>query len=752
MIIKAADFDTSTINKTDLIKKPKGGQKKKNKRRYLNLITAFDIETSRVNVCGEDHSIMYIWQWQLGNNITIIGRTWDEFISFRDRLIDGLGEDVYIVVWTHNLSYEFCFLSDPSIYTFSSAEVFAVKSRRVLRADMCGHLEFRCSYLQSNMSLSAFLKEMKVPTQKLTMDYEKVRYPWTELSDDELAYCVADVQGLVQAMQVRMAMHGDSLHTIPPTQTGYIRRETKRAMYKLYNKGAIDDQQPTLELYERLRSAYRGGDTHANRFYAAHIINNVHSADRSSSYPDVICNCKFPSSAWSRYDGCSVPELCRLMDLGKAILFQAVFINLRLRPDRELWPFPYLTLDKAENKKLIEQRGEYVLDNGRLLSCDKVQYTITDVDYEIIKYQYTWDDLGIGEVWACRYGDLPKPITDIVKDKYRLKTALKGLEGINPETGNDYALEYSASKAAINSVYGMMVQNNIKYSDIFVEGHDLAPWALEGPQLPKVPAFDATPQEWEKYNADMQEYETQKRAADAAKLAEYTSKTPLVYSWGVWVCAWARYRLFEAVRTVWETPRPAKGVKPVAIYCDTDSVKYTGDVDFTAYNTQRIADSTKSGAYAIDAKGIAHYMGVMEQEDDYRQFATLGAKKYAYTLVKEQGKKLHITIAGVNKKKGGDELQRKGGLKAFCASYQTGSEGVLFEDAGGTEILYNDYPTIGTVTIDEHKVTITRNAVIRPSTYKLGVNGDYEHLLQICANYFTNPDYDDIMDTQPRED
>lgn len=47
---------------------------------------------------------------------------------------------------------------------------------------------------------------------------------------------------------------------------------------------------PTLHVFELLREAFRGGDTHANRFYVGKILENVGSYDRESSYPYELVN------------------------------------------------------------------------------------------------------------------------------------------------------------------------------------------------------------------------------------------------------------------------------------------------------------------------------------------------------------------------------------------------------------------------------------------------------------------------------
>ena len=53
----------------------RGNQGTKNRRKYLHCISAFDIETSRIN---EDESFMYIWQSQI-ESWTVTGRSWKEF-------------------------------------------------------------------------------------------------------------------------------------------------------------------------------------------------------------------------------------------------------------------------------------------------------------------------------------------------------------------------------------------------------------------------------------------------------------------------------------------------------------------------------------------------------------------------------------------------------------------------------------------------------------------------------------------------
>ena len=257
MIYNYQNFPYIYINETECQKRRKGNQgRRDNHKKYKDLTCAFDIETT--NDDESQQAFMYIWQCQI-DDYTIIGRTWDEFMRFLARVIAELKENEYIIFWVHNLSFEFQWLR--GIYDFTSDEVFAVDSRKVLRCEMFDHLEFRCSYLQTNMSLAEFTNKMGVTNKKLSgeeFDYSKARYPWTELSDRELEYCINDVKGLVQAMQRQCQMDGDNWYSIPYTATGYPRRDLKAAM-RHYNWEKLKDQLPDYEQFCMLRSAFRGG-------------------------------------------------------------------------------------------------------------------------------------------------------------------------------------------------------------------------------------------------------------------------------------------------------------------------------------------------------------------------------------------------------------------------------------------------------------------------------------------------------------
>lgn len=665
MIDNYKSFDYSIIKNAPLEKRKRGNPRTRDKRTYKSIICAFDIETTRIN---DDESIMYIWQFQAGPDHTVTGRSWKECLRFFLRLAGCCAEDEYIVIFVHNLSFEFQFLRGQ--YHFQPEEVFPTGPRKVLKCDMLQHLEFRCSYLHSNMSLDEYTQKMGVKHAKLhDFDYNVKRYPWTSLTPEELAYCVHDVQGLVEAVQIEMKHDNDNLYSFPLTSTGYVRRDVKRAM-KEVNHNYIRAQLPDWETYTLLREAFRGGNTHANRYYAGYILHNVKSADISSSYPSAECNNKFPVSAFKSVQDPSAEKLMYYIGKRKkAVLARVRFWGVRLTS--ETWGCPYIPTDKCRD--LLEVHA----DNGRVLSADYLEITVTDIDLKIILSEYTADKMDCVTLQYARYGWLPDPLIDVIQKYYRLKTELKGVEG--------QEIFYMKNKAKLNSVYGMSAQNPVRVPISFDEN-----------------AKDS--------------FKEDTKAWGPALLEESNRKAFFCYQWGVWTTAYARFRLEEGLRL-------AHMPGAEFVYCDTDSVKYLGTIDWDAYNKERILDAEASLSFADDPAGNRHYMGVYEDDGEYLRFATRGAKKYAYTAIDKKGHvKLHITIAGVNKRSGAKELAKAGGLRAFLR------ESFTFL-AGETEAAYVDHVR-RFEWIDGHRLRVAPCVTIRPSFKTLSDTEDYAELLK----------------------
>lgn len=597
-------FDS--IDKTDL---PEFTEEKKPKNHrgrveYNSQICAFDIETTGLSEIQQ--SVMYVWQFAIEDYV-IIGRTWDQFRTLIEWLQE-LGSGRRIVVYVHNLSYEFQFIS--GIFHFDNESVFSMDSRKVLKA-VYGNIEFRCSYLLTNLSLKALTKRYNVQHQKLSgedFDYSVRRFSDTELTEEELEYCINDVLGLVESIHKIMELSDDNLYTIPLTSTGYVRRVCKEAMRPEHYQ--IVNSYPDYTVFKLLRKAFRGGNTHANRYYADEVIHGgIWSSDITSSYPfQQVCK-KFPVYPFEEVHSNDIHYIDRLISRGKAVLFHVALSNVTTRTKYVV--IPYIPLDKT-----ISIRNP-VIDNGRILQADYLEIVVTDIDWNIIVKQYSF---GASLICAYRsdYGPLPDGLRNSNIEFYKKKTELKGVKG--------QELYYMKNKELLNSIYGMSVQNPVKRSILFNDVGD-------DPEL---------------YVEDMS-------VSDEELLLRSKRKAFTCYQFGVWTTAHARKSLEDGIDICGDD----------LLYCDTDSCKYIGQHDFSEYNKGVQELAVAGGLYATDIKRITHYGGVYEPDGEYDQFITQGAKKYAYI---EDGR-IHITVSGVAKGPGAESLERAGGLAAFREGY-----------------------------------------------------------------------------------
>ncbi len=609
---------------------------------------------------------MYHWQFCLEDQV-VFGRTWEEFKDLMGKLEHNmhLSNTNRLVVWVHNLSFEWSFMRQ--FIEFESG--FFLEERKPAKILTKGGIEFRCSYILSNMSLSKFCENEKgVIHYKMDgdiYDYEKIRTPITLLSEYEESYCYNDVRGLCECINSRL--QSDTLATIPLTSTGYVRRDLRNSWRKnKKNREYFRNSKLDSHLYKLCRDAFRGGDTHANSARADQINTNVWSFDLKSSYPAIITEFDgFPFSAFAKMK----PATYINNDVSEyAFLIKIAFRNIRYDVHgKHACGMPYIALAKCTHHS-----SDCIIDNGRVVYASLLELVVTDLDLEIIKGEYLYDDIKAGEIWAAKKGKLPKEIRDITLDYFRKKTELDGIE--------EMAYEYVKSKNRINAIFGCMVMK-----------------------------IDQTLVKWDD---GKQEYIDETPDLEKALNDYYKSRNNfLSYQQGLFITAAARKRLRDMLWTVGKD----------CIYCDTDSIKGIGDhfKEFEAKNEELKALSIQCGAYAEDRNGNIKYMGVWENETKdhlYEEFKTLGAKKYVY----REGDKIKSTIAGVSKKAGAAYFT-KTGVEGF-------KRDAVITESGHLTAYYNDDP-VHTIIIDHCKITTGANVALVNNQYKIGVTEDYLDLL-----------------------
>lgn len=635
--------------------------------KYYDVFMTFDIESTSLLYNEEYIGYMYIWQACVGTaqeRYAVHGRTWYEWLEFKSRIERTLmaDDEHRLVCYVHNLSFEYQFLR--TIQVFSST--FATDKRKVLKA-VSGGIEYRCSYKLSNMSLDKFCKYAGVGHKKAMeyYDYSMIRTPLTSLTELELWYTFCDVVGLHEG--ICKLLEEDSLASIPLTSTGYVRRDCRNAMKKnpknwlWFQKCAMNEL-----VYTMLLEAGRGGDTHANRNYVGLILEDVDNYDFSSSYPFCMCCKYYPVTGFTKISHVRNERELEIYVTKKCCLFRAYFKNIRIKHGVSN---PYISFSKCYSYNAKST----AIFNGRVLSSAVIAMTLTELDYDIIKREYEWEEMALSDLHIADRGLLPKEIRETIIMYYRHKTSLKGVD--------DYL--YGKDKNKINGVFGMAFTNPI-HSNYFINAE--GEWVEEKPGIAKA-------------------------LKDYAK----NRNNFLPYAVGVWTTAHARHNLRDLIHIAGDGN----------VYNDTDSEKVWGiDIseELSLYNRKVQELAEKYGAYADDRKGVRHYMGVAEKERSYEYFRTWGAKKYAYI----QDGELHLTLAGVDKKKGAAQLKD-------LSDFKLGK--IFLPDCGRRTVRYNDWQTARYITVDDCTFLTGAGVHMENGTYELGVTDEFLENIPFSVDY-----------------
>lgn len=612
---------------------PKGNNKG---IKYYNCPCSFDIETTSFYIDETGNNITYkdkeerqkfdptynpekratMYVWQLGlNGRVIVGRTWEEFRECCINLSKALhlSEKKRIILFVHNLSYEFQFISR----LFKWVNVFSIDVRKPIYAISTLWIEFRCSYLLSGYSLAMLGKQLtthKVEKLEGDLDYSLMRNTKTPLTDKELGYCVNDVRVVMAYIQEKLEQEG-MLSTLPITKTGYVRQYCrKRCLYleghrqnkkykELMGKLKIND----IDEFDLMQRAFQGGFTHCNAYHMGDTMENVASYDFTSSYPYVMVSEKFPMSGGVKVKVDTEEQAEKYFQKYLAI-FDVCFINL----------MPIDTNDNPLSSSKCYKKVNVVENNGRVVTADLVATSLTNIDWQVMKQFYKWDSVKFGTFYIYYANYLPTPLVDCILELYEKKTTLKGVEGME--------VEYLKSKEMINSVYGMAVTNPLR-DEIMYDGLE---WETNPPTNRK--------ELLDKYNNSRNRF--------------------LFYPWGIFVTSYARRNLFTGIKSVGDD----------YIYSDTDSIKFTNPDShksyFESYNklvTMKLEKAMAYHGFSIERtrpktkEGKQKPLGVWDFEGVYKRFKTLGAKRYMVeedNALKVNGVNypVSLTVSGVNKK------------------------------------------------------------------------------------------------------
>lgn len=503
------------------------------------------------------------------------------------------------VMYIHNLSYDWVFLRKFLLKQFGDPiRQLQTKPHYPIMFEFLNGLVLRDSLILSQKKLEKWADDLNVEHKKAVgkWQYDKIRTQKEVFTPDEVNYIMNDVYAGVECIDITIALtHSINVYYLPYTATGIVRKQFKKIgqQYRAHNRYL--SMLLTYHQYKQMLRTYHGGYVHANRFFAGILIDEViiRCFDFNSSYPFCMLAYKFPMEKFGTLDDKPISFILDNAD-DYAFMFKLIIAD-HVEVDRNC-VMPYLQLSKCETAL------NPVLDNGRILAADYIEINLTEIDLEIIAAQYHIKRHICANINFAKKEYLPRWFTDEIYKLYYNKCVLKGVDDLN----------YMLEKGKLNSSYGMCVQKVLR--DLIEEKFDTG--------INNITIQD----DEELYYKECNKY-----------------GMVLPYQWGVWVTAYACRNLFTlgSYAETW-------------LYSDTDSVYGINfDLDkIAAYNEncRRLLELNSYDPIIYNGKEFCLGVAVCDEHDDvFKEFKTLGAKKY---VCRKMDDTIKLTVAGVPKKAG----------------------------------------------------------------------------------------------------
>lgn len=575
---------------------------KANEKGIALLPLSFDIETTSFYSEKYDADIATMYTWQFGIDYeTITGRTWEELKDLIERLCEIFG-DMALICWIQNFSFEWSFMKGHFEWNKNKdgfPDIFAKTDRNILTARY-RNIEFRDSMALTAMSLARYQKNYNLDVGKLSgdLDYKLARHTGTKLTDQEIAYCINDVQVLNDWQRKYIfPVYLENNLSIPLTSTGIVREDIKKEFSKMSKdeqkkmRSKLRNAQPTEEMYQIFRSwLFRGGLVHANTVMCNYLIEDCFSSlDLKSAHPSQMLTQLFPWKFNRRNVSC----------------FETVLSEARTRKYGFFGIFKFKNIVASgwhclESKnKIISFSDDAKFENGRLARASEIKVCLTEIDWFNYEDLYRWDNVECTVLYQARLEPLPEYVRRVVMKYFELK-----------ETLPKDTVEYSLAKRKLNSCFGMAATSLPEREIIFdQETNKMIPGPLS-------------------------------RTYD-----QLTMWLVMLPQWAIYIAAYTRR---DIVRSIKEC-----GID--SVYYDTDSNKIINyskhKAWFDNFNNEKRRLIENMEVYEFDRKHFLK-LGSFDYEYTGRRMKVLGAKRYLtqkWTSKTRNHKEIDVVVAGMVK-------------------------------------------------------------------------------------------------------
>lgn len=624
-------FHYEILDNIMFMRRPGQRPKGKKAKSYNDVIIMFDTETSKKKIVnskqisklpsGQKARENHVVAWTISirafeqNIVTLYGHKPSTLSQCMKKIHEQMKGEITIF-YAHNLPYDWWFIRRFLIEAMGEPDQqLNIKPHYPLYIRFKCGIELRDSLILSQRSLERWAKDLGAPHEKAVgkWNYNKFRNQDHKFTKDELEYIEHDTLAGVECINILRNQLGKHVYSMPFTSTGIIRSEIQEIGKENNAKDYFNRIAPTYKQYIKLTNLFHGGFTHANRFFIDVFIDVlVQCYDFMSSYPFCMLAYKYQAEAFHKCKDRRPSEILHDAD-DYCFMFKLCAYKPKLKETDHV--MPALQYSKCVPGTCINP----VLDKGRILECDYCEIWLNEIDLQVIDDQYDLSSSICVECECALKDYLPRWFTDYVFNLFRNKciTSL-----------TDNFVQYGLDKSKVNGCYGLTVQKSIR--DVITEDYYTT---------------DVT----ESYKIYTYEDEKERIKAEKKKYKKYLNKKNniLVYSWGCWVTSYAFRNLHELNKCIKEDG--------ILLYNDTDSGYAFGwdPEKIKAYNDNCLKLLRDNGYDSIVIDGNTFTLGVAthkDLKDDYTEFKVQGSKRYAGRCKADN--KIHITVAGVPKKKG----------------------------------------------------------------------------------------------------
>lgn len=279
----------------------------------------------------------------------------------------------------------------------------------------------------------------------------------------------------------------------------------------------------------------------------------VFVADITSAHIYQMCSKRYPTTAFEISNAHTLNACQNIINKGYATIIDVEFEGIKSRYDIGI-----------ETKPLSAE--DIRLDGTRIKSARKMRVLLTEIDLEIYKKVYTWDEAHVHYCAIAKKNKLPAYVRNTVKTLYTAKAEKK-------KKGEDYTKE----KRRVNISYGAMAQK-LNMSTLSSDG-----------------------------TVHRQDYH---------KVIAHKELSPF---WAIWTSAYTRLQQIDLMCKALESGDRL-------VYGDTDSVYTVCAQSGTAESVNEINRKIKAENIK---NGLPEELGTWDLTW-YRQFRAIGAKQYMY--------------------------------------------------------------------------------------------------------------------------